>query len=277
MNIHPMIARLLRGGTGISLSILLLTACAPSAPQTPTASSGSEARQLATLFVSPTPDEAARAATRAASRPTALPVLIPTTPPTATVYVGIFMGDAAAGGGIPQFDASRYEGTRVIVPTAAVELGCSIAVDTEYGVAWASDPALVRALGCAGEPATPYPGASQIFERGVMYWLPTNEFWAIAPATPRGRYWYFPEPPPDLPFPSDTVVPDGLRAPVSGFGTVWKAFADIRAGIGFARFEEASTQLVYQRFDNGALLLDRQDGQVWVLLRNGEVYGPFSG
>lgn len=257
--------------------LVLLAACAPGAAQTPTApAAASEPRQLATLFVSPTPDDAARAATRAAGRPTALPVLIPTTAPTPTVYVGVFMGDAAAGGGIPQVDPSLYEGTRVIVPTSAVFLECSIAVDTAYGLSWASDPAQVRSLGCAGEPATLYPGSLQVFERGIMYWLPTNEFWAIAPSTPRGRYWYFSEPPPDLPFPLDTVVPDGLSAPTGGFGTVWKAFADIRAGVGFARFEESYVELLYQRFDNGALLLDRQNGQVWMLLRNSEVYGPFS-
>lgn len=258
-------------------ALLLIAACAPASNAVPTAPNpANDSKQIATLYISPTPNDADRAATRSASRPTAPPVLIATVPPTPTVYIGVFMGDAAAGSsGVPIVDPSRYEGTRVQVPTMSAMLPCPIAVDVNFGVVWASDTSVMRSIGCPGEPATPYDGASQLFERGTMYSLPTNEFWAIAPASPRGQFWYFEVPPPDLPFPQNVVVPDGLRAPQGGFGTVWKAFADLREGIGFATFDQIETDMLYQRFDNGALLLDESSALVWVLVRGGDAYGPY--
>lgn len=262
------------------LAMLLVAACRPNAAApTPTVvDPAAQPKQLATVFLSPTPDEAQQQATRSASLPTFAPIL-PTAPPSPTVYIGVFLGDSQSDGGLPVFDPTRYVGTRVITVPTPEATPCPIPVDPSFGSVWSADSRLVRLLGCAGEPATPYVGASEIFERGVMYWLPTNEFFVIAPGgTTGGRYWYFDENPPDLPL--DIVVPDGLRQPVSGFGMVWRAYAEIRDAIGFARAEERQANLALQRFAGGALLYDASSGQVFVILASGGqnpgiAYGPY--
>lgn len=254
------------------LAILLLAACAP-ATVTPTIDPAALPRQLATV------DLAAITPPAAALIPTYTPIPPPTIAviPTATPYIGVFLGDAGTGNLI-DLDPARYAGTRVvIVPTADAGLSCAIQPDTVYGEQWQQVAGLVRRLGCAGEPATSYPaGAVQIFERGVMYWLPTGEYFAIEPEVPVGLYWYYPTQPPSAELPPDANPPDGLRLPEDGFGVVWRAYAEVRQGIGYAQIEEQAAQLLLQRFDNGSLLRDAASAQTFVLLRDGSAYGPFN-
>lgn len=253
--------------------LIVLAGCAPAAapPVTPIAALP---RQIVTVDVrlaTPPP---------AALIPTYTPVPLPTVAviPTATPYIGIFLGDAGAGeGGLVDLDPARYAGTRVvIVPTADSGLACTVPPDPVYGTAWQGDPNRVRRLGCAGEPATNYPsGAVQIFERGVMYWLPTGEYFAIAPGSAGGLFWYYPAQPPSAPLPADANPPDGLRLPEDGFGVIWRAFEEARRGVGYAQIEEQPAQLLLQRFENGSLLRDAASAQTFVLLRDGTAYGPY--
>jgi hypothetical protein len=269
---------------------LLVCASACTAAPEPTASAAvgalAQPKQLATVFATATPDEAAMAATdiaagaaTAAARATAA-VVFAATPraATATPYVGVFIGASADDG--PVIDPARYEGTRAAAQPTATVSPCPIAPEAVYGTAWAEVPAVARALGCPGEPGTPYPGAAaQVFENGVMYSLPTGEIWAIAPGAADGTAWYFPVPPPDLPL--EIAVPQGLRTPTGTFGRVWRAYADIREALGYARADEAAADLGLQRFSGGALLYDESSAQVFAIPRQtaatpGSVYGPFN-
>jgi hypothetical protein len=266
----------------IVLSLLLLAACssapANTLPPTPDAAAlAALPKQLATVALSPTPGESERAATQAALRLTEPPPPTATIQPTPTVYIGVFVGDGGGLGDAPVVDLARYEGTLsastgfVPAPTPA----CLIPVDPVFGDRWRADSALETALGCPTEPPAAYIGTTQLFERGVMYYVPTGEIYTIAFAPTGGRFWYVPQAPPDQGW--VVPAPDGLRVPLFGFGAVWKAVDGVRSSVGFARLEEAAVSLTVQRFDRGALIRDVSSGQVIALIGSGdgEAYGPF--
>lgn len=230
---------------------------------------------LATVFISPTPNEQERAATRAAvdsQPPTPLPSR--TAPPTA--YIGVFVGDAAGADGEGVVNASLFEGTLAVnLPTLGAP-GCAYPVDPVYGINWTTNTSAVSDLGCAGEPSSHYIGTQQIFEHGVMYWIPSGEIWSLAPSGGiDGRFWYVEQAPPLQEW--TVPVPEGLRMPQQGFGAVWKAVDGVRQTLGFARVDEQSASLDVQRFDGGALIRDETAAQTFVLVGRdtGIAYGPY--
>jgi hypothetical protein len=117
----------------------------------------------------------------------------------------------------------------------------------------------------------------QLFESGVMYFIPSGEIWVMAPGgVAGGQYWYVPIAPPDQGW--EVPPPEGLRMPTLGFGAVWKAVDGVRQTLGFARTDEQAASVSVQRFDGGALFLDSSAGQVFALIGdpdNGIAYGPF--
>lgn len=263
------------GRIWIAMLVLLLTACAGGPQPPPTADLAALPRQIATV------DETvvARATPPRALLPTYTPIPTATRAviPTATPYIGVFLGDAGGpdGGGI-DLNPTRYAGTRVVLQPTPVQTPCAIVPDPIYGTAWQREASAVRQLGCPGEPATLYPsGAVQVFERGVMYWLPTGEYFAIATAAPFGTYWYYNAQPAFAPLPPDAQPPPGLRLPEDGFGVIWRAYAEVRRGLGYAQVEETNARLIYQRFTGGALLYDGSVGKTFLLLRDGTAYGPY--
>ncbi|MDZ4766874.1 MAG: hypothetical protein SGI73_20230 [Chloroflexota bacterium] len=282
----PLCFSALKSACFYALTVILisLAACAPSAsapeiaPNTPDAAArAAMPKQLATLELSATPGDSERAATRAVLRLTEPVPPPPTIPATPTIYVGVFLGAVSSGGEAPaNVDIARYEGTLqseqlTILPTPQ----CLIAVDAGFGANWSRDPAIPTALGCPTEPPAAYVGTSQLFERGVMYFVPTGEIYTIAIAPINGRYWYVPQAPADQGW--VVSAPEGLRMPVFGFGAVWKALDGVRDTIGFARLEEAAVSLTIQRFDRGALVRDLTSGQVFALVGQGggTAWGPF--
>lgn len=233
-------------------------------------------KHLATVYVSPTPGDADRRATTVASRPT-VTVQVPTANPTATVYVGVFLGESAEEDGGALLDPVVYQGTLLAnIPTLEAPT-CLIPTDPLFGTAWAANTTLAETLACAGEPVTSYVGTTQIFERGVMYFIPSGEIWVMAPGgVSGGRYWYVPQAPPDQGW--EVPPPEGLRMPTLGFGAVWKAVDGVRQALGFARTDEQAASISIQRFDGGALFLDSSAGQVFALVgeqSGGTAYGPF--
>jgi hypothetical protein len=261
------------------LLLLLLAACAPSTPPTPTTVALAEMpKQLATLFASPTPGEAERQATRAAERASTPIALAPTIIPTETPYVGVFLGASSRAADLPQFDQPLP--TTIAQATTPGAPPCVIPVDTEFSLNWERDPSIQQGLRCPTEPAFAYVGVNQLFERGVMYYLPSGEIYVFTLAGDvRGRLWYAPQAPADQGWVVD--APSGLRMPQGGFGSVWKALDGVRQALGFGITEEQSVSLRLQRFEGGALLLDGSAGQTFALVGlpslNGEgtVYGPF--
>lgn len=254
---------------------LLLAACTGESASPPTGTPVVEYKLLATVFLSPTPDEAQREATRLAVR-AVTPTTIPTRTPEATVYVGVFLGENNSVID-PIIDPARYQGTLQagMLPTP-LPRNCLYPIDPAFGMVWTTNAAAKEAIGCPGEPATPYVGTVQFFERGVMYWLPTGEIWTVAPGgAAGGQFWYVPIAPPDQGW--QVPAPEGLRMPEFSFGALWRANEAIRQTLGFARADESAVSITVQRFEGGALLFDTTSAQVFTLVgrEGGSAYGPY--
>ncbi len=259
------------------VSLCLIAACS-SLNATQSAALSSPVVQpkiLATVYVSPTADDQQREATRLA-----VGVQSPTPPPSRTpaptAYIGVFMGDAGGIDSGADFDSSRFAGTLAVdLPTLGAP-GCAYPVDPIFGTNWTTNASAVSDLGCAGEPASHYIGTQQIFEHGVMYWIPSGEIWAVVPSGGiDGRFWYVETAPPLQEW--TVPPPEGLRVPQQGFGAVWKAVESVRQTLGFARIDEQSASLALQRFDGGALIRDETAAQTFVLIGrdDGIAYGPY--
>ena len=259
-----------------SLLALLIAACdqataTPSVLETPRVA----AKQLATVFMSPTPNDVEREATRRASSPTPTR-MPPTSAPTATAYVGVFLGAVENQG--EDFDVINPDvfanlPTPENIPTPGPV--CEIAPEAEYGELWSENDLVRRVMGCPIQISFGFNGNIQIFENGVMYWREeTGEIWAIEPSGfDRGRYWHVEEPPSLTT--DEFTAPEGLRVPIRGFGGVWKGVSGVREALGFAQTGEERVALGMQRFDGGTILFDRTAGQLFALAVNGDAYGPF--
>ena len=235
-----------------------------------------QAKLLATLFISPTPNDQQQEATRLAIR-SVPPTLAPTNTPAPTAYIGVFVGDAGGiDSGVPIIAPTQLQN---VVTTAFPTLeaaGCAYPVDQVFGTNWTSNTSAVSDLGCAGEPSTPYVGTQEIFEHGVMYWIPSGEIWSISPSGGiDGKFWYVRQAPPDQGW--TVPPPSGLKMPQQGFGALWKAVDGVRQTMGFARLDETSASLAIQRFDHGALIRDETAGQTFILIGTdtGSAYGPY--
>jgi hypothetical protein len=260
------------------MCLYIFSACVPTeAPSSDAAYPQELPKHLATVYISPTPGDTERRATNIANRPT-ITLQQPTIVSTATVYVGVFMGESSnEDGGSAQIDPAIYEGTLIAnIPTLEAPT-CLIPTDPIFGTTWAANTTIAETLACAGEPVTSYVGTTQIFERGVMYFIPSGEIWVMAPGgATGGQYWYVPIAPPDQGW--EVPAPEGLRMPTLGFGAVWKAVDGVRQTLGFARTDEQAASISIQRFDGGALFLDSSAGQVFALIgvqSGGTAYGPF--
>ncbi len=262
--------------------VLLIAACSPLAEPSAPSALGTPAVQpkiLATLYLSPTPNGQERDATQRAAA-----VVSPTPPPThtpaPTAYVGVFLGESGAvDGDLLNVNPDRFAGTldagSAAFPTLAAP-GCAYPVDAIFGTTWTTNTSAVDDLGCAGEPSHSYVGTNQIFEHGVMYWIPSGEIWALVPSGGiDGEYWYVEQAPPDQGW--TVQPPTGLQMPEQGFGAVWKAVDGVRQALGYARTAEQSASLAIQRFEQGALIRDETAGQTFILTGGdtGSAYGPY--
>jgi hypothetical protein len=233
-----------------------------------------EPKQLATVYMSPTPNTAELDATRLASRPTATDVL-PTAPPSATPYIGVFLGEAesASGENLPIVNPALFEDEAGFALPTEPALSCPVQSDAIFGENWRTDAAVAQALGCPTDVAIQFEGTFQLFERGVMYWRGADgAIWAIAPGT-AGRFWFVANarPAEDTPI----TAPEGLRVPTLGFGNVWRGVAGVQDALGFARTDEQAAAFTSQPFQGGTLLLDGSSGQVFALVGDGVAYGPY--
>lgn len=265
------------GGFYVLLYLLFLTGCVAAPTSTPDPLGGvAEIKLLATVFLSPTPADSERQATQAAVALLPTPI-IATAIPSPTPYIGIFLGESGnTGAAQPVFDGARFVTPELVNVAATPAVSCEFAPDTRFGGAWSNEPVVAAALGCAGETAARYDGSAQLFERGVMLFIPSGELWAIAPGVPTGRYWYVPQAPPTVA--SSVSAPEGLRVPQLGFGAFWEGVAGVRDALGFARSEETGTSLIVQRFTGGTLIFDESVGQTFAILGSGgggTAYGPY--
>ncbi|MFZ4828931.1 MAG: hypothetical protein ACOYLB_16395 [Phototrophicaceae bacterium] len=228
-------------------------------------------KQLATVFMSPTPNAGEQQATRlAATAPASLSNMTESVP-SPTPYVGIFLGDAASNAG-SLLNLTAFAPLAPPTATPAVDLTrCTIAPANDiFGERWMTNAEVVRSMGCPLEVITPFEGRSQVFQGGVMYYRPSGEFWVIVP---NGRYWYLGvapaiEQPP-------VSAPSGFLIPQFGFGAVWQGQEGVRDALGYALTEEVDASLAYQRFEGGTLFYDRSVDQLYVLVLAGVRVGPF--
>jgi hypothetical protein len=258
------------------LTLMFIAACQPEATATPFAAveASPGPKQLATVYMSPTPNQAEQEATRSANRPT-LTVAPPTPVPTVTPYIGVFLGEAETAGDetMPIVDPTLFADEQVFELPTERPIACPSQADPVFGTNWSADPAVMQALRCPTQPAITFRGTAQVFERGVMYWREdTGEIWAIAMGE-TGRFWFAANPPPAEETP--ITAPEGLRVPTLGFGNVWRGVAGVRDGLGFARTDEQPTEFSYQAFEGGALLSDGSSGQVFALVGANTAFGPF--
>ncbi len=263
------------GGLGVSETTILLflailiAACGQTTPTPESLAPAAMPKQLATVFISPTPDANEVQSTLGAT--TATPSVPPPTPSSQpTAYVGVFLGEAQPDEGEPNINPGVFA-VDALPTLDAPGAACSIPPDEAFGTTWGTDATVNTKLGCPIENADTFNGTLQIFESGVMYWRPTGEIWAIYPGG--GRYWYVASAPPVEP--GEISVPDGLRAPVLGFGAVWRGIDGVQTALGFATTDEQELQISLQRFQGGALLSDRSSGQVFVLYSDSTLAGPY--
>jgi hypothetical protein len=257
---------------GVALALVLLTACAPATPVADT-TPVVQAKLLATVYLSPTPDAAARQATRLALSPTPRgPTATP--PPSPTVYIGVFLEPAPDDEG-PLI--SLNPGDPAEAPPSPIPANCPITIGEMFIQTWSDDATIRRELGCPIENLISFTGAVQIFERGAMYFEPNGFIWAIAPnfaGTEPGRYWVL-DTIPEVTDAEPIEAPPGFQVPQFGFGAVWRSVDGVREALGFARTEEQSITANYQRFTGGTMLADMSAGQIYALTADNAVYGPF--
>lgn len=258
----------------IAFILILVTACG--GQSTPTATAVAINKELVTVEISPTADAEEVAATRAAISPTPIPPS-PTVIPTETPYIGIFIGEAQQEESFVNFTEPIF-GPRITAnqPTANARRCLNIAIDSPYLTAWETNTSVSQRLGCPIQGGFGFFGEVQVFETGVMYYYPDlNAIWAIRPLQDdiTGEFDYL-ENPTDI----STIgiqPPAGLLVPGDIFGDMWIGVEGLREEMGFARTEAQEVPLGLQRFENGTFLLDVTAGQVYALVVDGTVYGPF--
>lgn len=261
----------------LSLSILFFIVTACTGEANPSATPVIISRELATVFVSPTPNEDEIAATRAVVTVTSIPPSA-TVIPTETPYVGIFVGQAEEEMSFieivePIFAPEVVSGAE---PTANAERCIANPIDSPYLTAWRSNQIVNQRMGCPIQGGFGIFGQSQIFENGVMYYYPElNAIWAIRvdAGTNRGVYDYLENPPE-----GSTIglqAPAGLLLPGATFGNMWLGVEGLRAEMGYARTEAQTVPMGLQRFENGTFLLDASAGQVFALVNDRTVLGPY--
>lgn len=250
---------------------VLLAGCGTTQATPTVAGDGfSQPKQLATVFISATPNDAERQATRFASTPTVNPESLVTPSPSPTVYIGVFLGDSAISAPVVNAETA---GVARPTPTPVANR-CLIEAETEtLGTRWQLVPAINRGLGCAIEGLLPFEGRTQLFENGVMFTRDIGQTWAIAVGEP-GEFWFV-EQPPDAPS-IEVNAPTGLLVPDGNFGALWRSRPEVQQDMGFAVLPDIPLSMGFQRFEGGILLWDNETGSVYALLTDGQAYGPFS-
>ncbi len=233
-----------------------------------------QAKLLATVYISPTPDEIQQQATRVAIVPTASdPTMTPEPSPTA--YIGIFLEGAID----PEGEVPLVDPTRAIFQPqqTAVQTRCRFEVAEVFGTGWRTNASAVTSIGCAVEPLLEFSGAVQVFERGVMYYQNEGGLWAITTeGGVRGdRYWALPAVP-ETDNNVEVAPAPGLLPPGQQFSTMWRAVDALREGLGYARLPVQVANLSLQRFEGGALLADRTSGLTYILVGTSTAYGPYN-
>lgn len=256
----------------ICVLLVVLVGCDAQPEQATTEFIAVADRPLVTVAISPTPNAEQRRATSIASSPTPTP-LTPTPTFRPTEYVGVFIGEAEPLQGA-LVDPDIFASISTPVPPTVAPAECTTAIDPAYLPVWRSDSLIAQRMGCPIQIGIGFEGDVQVFAGGVMYQRDdTGEIWAMLPERPSGQYFYF-ETPPDIST-SGINPPAGFIVPDDDFGGAWMSESALQDNIGFAQTPPLNIDLGYQRFSGGTFFLDSTSGQIFALLADGTLYGPF--
>lgn len=259
---------------GLLLGLLLLAACETDLP-TEVALPNTSAKQLATVYISPTPNPGQVQATQTAAAGRITPSPTSEIIATPTVYIGVFLEPGPDIDALPLVNATLAASGSMVVATERPSR-CQIPIDGVFGENWLTNLDLERQLGCAAEVMNPFDGSVQLFERGIMFFQPNGPIWAVATAgAVGGPYWSVAQQLPPVSELDQVTPPPGMHAPLLGFGSVWYGVDGVRDALGYARTAEQQTRISYQRFEGGTLIADVDNGVVYVLLNNNRAFGPY--
>lgn len=255
------------------LLLIGLSACAALNPSEVAPTAIVLVRPLATVYSSPSPNPQELAATLALVSPTFSP-LTPTIRPTETPYIGIFLGEAPRPLGLEHFQAPLFANVNVGEPTADATR-CNIPIDSPYVKIWQTDLEIRQRLGCPIQGGFGFFGQVQFFEGGLMYFYPDlNAIWAMPTTSGRSARYDYLENPVDSP----TVglsAPAGLTVPSGIFGNMWLTVPNLRERLGFARTNPQEISMNLQRFQNGIFLYDVSGEQIYALVTDNTLLGPY--
>lgn len=131
------------------------------------------------------------------------------------------------------------------------------------------DKALQTALGCPQSTPVSISGATLRFDNGTMIWAsaladqPRKSIYALFS---NGSYLRFDDNWVEGVDPVDPgeVAPAGKKAPIRGFGKVWKNNPTARNGLGWATGDESGTGAQIQRFERGEMIYVAALNQIYI-------------
>lgn len=146
-------------------------------------------------------------------------------------------------------------------PTAIATPTCILDVAPQFSSRLEAHPEIMLALGCPVEPARETWTAEQRFQLGGMFWQEDTD--VIHMLYSDGTYQFVPdqweEGDPEYTCPEDGPPPAGLFMPQRGFGWHWCNTPGVQGRLGWALEEEKGYQAVWQNFEHGHVLHNRQD------------------
>jgi hypothetical protein len=253
-----------------------LGACTTAPFEEPTLTPPQIIRPLATVFISPTPNDLQRQATAQAASPTPQ-TPTPTSIPSPTPYVGVFIGQAQRDEGFTNITTPFFAGDDVValVPTGDAS-ACQIPVDSVFARIWRINRDIYDNLGCPIQERFGFFGRIQVFEGGAMYLQgENNAVWAILEGDgEEGTYFYIENPRDNNT--TGITAPPGFILPEGIFADMWLSVANLRLLIGYALTPPQDVGVNIQRFEGGTFFLDVTVGQIYALLADGSHYGPFN-
>jgi len=257
------------------LLLLLIVACTPTTTSTPIPTQVAILKEVATVFISPTPNPQQAEATRLAVTPTIAPPT-PTIIPSATPYIGVFIGQAQRDDGFTSVNEPLFADVSVGIAPTADASRCRVAIDPNYLRLWLTNSAISSALGCPIQEGFGFFGQSQIFENGVMYLNDeTGELWAVlASADERTQVFSLTSAPSqDL---TGLVAPPGLLIPEGRFANMWLSVENLQTLLGFAITPPQTSAINIQRYDSGSFFFDVTSGEIFAFENYGTAFGPIS-
>lgn len=151
-------------------------------------------------------------------------------------------------------------------------VSCAHAAPGALGGIVSANPDIGGQLGCPlGQPPTAQAitTAYQLFEHGAMVYVAGSPG-RIYVLFEDGRLREFRDSwiEGTDPVSGGETPPEGKKEPIRGFGKIWRANADVRAGLGWALIDESGAQASMVTFDRGMLLYLPQRNQTIAIIQS---------